>query len=86
MFRLFVDVPIKINSGFRCVRHNYRVSTSSATSYHQAGSAIDMSLENILKYFKISTIRFMLKHSGFTFIKYYADLKFMHADVRCLEK
>ena len=35
-------VPFKINSGFRCLKHNYDIPGSSSTSSHLVGLAADV--------------------------------------------
>jgi hypothetical protein len=46
------------------------------------GQAIDISLSNLLDVYTVSTIKFRARESGFTFIKYYPQDKFLHLDVR----
>lgn len=41
---LHKDTPIKINSGFRCPRHNAETEGSSPTSAHMYGVAADLAV------------------------------------------
>lgn len=77
-FRRLVNVPLKINSGFRCTLHN-RLEGGKSCSRHLTGEAIDISLKTI-DHLSQSDIEFALKDSGFTWIKFYKT--FVHADVR----
>lgn len=78
VFRGAVDVPLKINSGFRCAAHNFAVGGTSL-SRHQTGEAIDVSLKT-LAHLSNEDIELLALGSGFTFIKFYKS--FVHLDVR----
>ena len=80
-FRLFVDVPLKINSGFRCAKHNYNTKGKSL-SQHQVGKAIDIDSSSLLEFFSTATVIDIAMRAGFTFVKWYPKKKFFHMDVR----
>lgn len=42
-FRVHFQIPLKINSGFRCPKHNAELRDSSPTSAHLRGRAADIS-------------------------------------------
>lgn len=77
-FRKLVGVPLNINSGFRCILHNFN-EKGSALSRHTTGEAIDIRLDT-LQHLSREEIEFALKKAGFTFILFYKT--FVHADVR----
>lgn len=77
-FRTLIGVPLKINSGYRCPRHN--METQGATySRHLTGQAIDISLKS-LDHLTHDDIEHAARTSGFTFVKFYKA--FVHMDVR----
>lgn len=80
-FRKAVGKPLTINSGFRCFIHNQRVG-GAALSRHTAGDAIDISYRSFKDVFTPDEVRAMLLEAGFTFVKYYENECFFHADVR----
>jgi len=73
-----VGVPLKVNSGYRCIAHNFDVGGKSL-SRHTVGQAIDISLKS-LDHLSNEEIEFAAKKAGFTFIKFYKT--FVHMDVR----
>ena len=77
-FRNLINVPMKINSGYRCPAHNLEEG-GKPCSFHQAGMAIDISLKS-LSHLSRSDIEFAAKESGFTYVKFYKS--FVHLDVR----
>lgn len=77
-FRNLVNVPLIINSGFRCTLHN-RLEGGRPCSRHLTGEAVDIS-KKTLNHLSDQDIEFALKESGFTFVKIYKS--FVHADVR----
>ena len=77
-FRELVGVRLKINSGFRCTRHNFEVG-GKPLSRHTTGQAIDISLKT-LDHLSENDIEHAAKSCGFTFIKFYKT--FVHLDVR----
>jgi len=73
-----LDIPLTINSAYRCPQYNASLNNSSPTSYHQAGSALDISISNIpLTKKEISKL---VIEAGFTY-HYFGDF-FVHIDVR----
>lgn len=79
-FRVRVARALTINSGYRCPLHNYH-EDGAALSRHQLGEAIDIRYDfsDLLTPEETETL---LKECGFTFVLYYRDLKFFHADTR----
>jgi uncharacterized protein YcbK (DUF882 family) len=45
--RTYVDRPIRINSAYRCPKHNAKVSGSSKKSQHLLGKASDIVIESL---------------------------------------
>lgn len=80
-FRKAVGRPLKINSGFRCFLHNLAIG-GAALSHHTAGDAVDIDYHNLKNLFDPPEVTKMLRAAGFTFIKYYPEECFFHADVR----
>ena len=76
-FRLFIDTPIVVTSGYRCSAHNMDIGGKSV-SQHQAGRAIDILYKNIEEVYTISTTIYIAKQSGFNYVKYYSDERFFH--------
>jgi uncharacterized protein YcbK (DUF882 family) len=79
-FRTFVDLPIYVTSGFRCMQHNFDVG-GKQLSKHLIGKAIDFSAKNILEVYEVGRIEFMAKDCGFRFVKYYPEKNFFHFNV-----
>ena len=77
-FRKLVNVQLKINSGYRCNKHNKDVGGKNL-SRHLTGEAIDVSLKTI-DHLDENDIEFAARSSGFTYIKFYKT--FVHLDVR----
>lgn len=77
-FRRILQVPIYINSGYRCPQHNADIG-GSRLSRHMAGMAVDISRKS-LDHLSDSDIEFAAKSSGFTYIKFYKT--WVHLDVR----
>jgi len=80
-FRMFMNMPLTILSGYRCTLHNHMVE-GAALSRHQSGQAIDIYTGNILEKYTIDQIKDFARQAGFTFIKYYEEKNFVHLDVR----
>lgn len=78
-FRTFLDVPLKINSGYRCSHHNFKVG-GKPLSRHALGEAVDISLANILEVWNIDRVKYIATESGFKYIQVYPT--FVHLDVR----
>jgi len=77
-FRSFIDTPLEINSGFRCVRHNFDIG-GVPLSRHCSGEAIDISLSSF-EFIDKDEVSNTASFCGFTFIKFYKT--FVHFDVR----
>lgn len=77
-FRILVGVALRINSGFRCIQHNFD-EDGSARSRHTTGEAIDISLKT-MDHLSHEEIKTLAQQAGFTFIKFYKT--FIHLDVR----
>ena len=41
-FRVFLDSPLNVTSGYRCKKHNDSLPNSSPTSKHLKGKAVDL--------------------------------------------
>lgn len=80
-FRREIGIALKINSGFRCFIHNKRIG-GAALSHHTAGDALDINYTNFKDLFTPDEVIRMLKACGFTYVHYYAEECFFHADVR----
>ena len=80
-FRLYMDMPLHITSGFRCTLHNFEVG-GKPQSRHILGDAIDISVVNLLEKVTIKDVLYYAQKAGFTFTKYYPEHKFVHMDVR----
>lgn len=80
-FRLrnMLGLPLIVNSGFRCVRHNEEVGGVD-NSDHTKGCAIDVSLQNLREKYPTEEIVNYAKQCGFNFIKIYPS--FLHLAVR----
>lgn len=73
--RILSRVPFKINSGFRCLKHNTSLENSSPDSSHMIGVAADISaLHNEIRY----RILFSLLSVDFNRIGIYKN--FIHVD------
>ena len=78
--------PLTILSGFRCARHNFKVDGADL-SQHQLGSAIDIAISSLED---VGIFKQDAYDSGFVFMEYHEDKKFIHLDTRstqamCLE-
>lgn len=78
--RIYLGSTLKINSGYRCNRHNLDVG-GVAMSRHQTGEAIDISLDT-LGYLSHNQLEKAIKLAGFTYCKFYNS--FIHIDCRSL--
>ena len=83
-FRALIGMPVYVRSGYRCPYHNEAVG-GVELSRHQLGEALDLETENLLKRWAVGRILFILKESGFTFVKHYPEKGIIHADVREIE-
>jgi uncharacterized protein YcbK (DUF882 family) len=72
--RAEAGVPLKINSAYRCEKHNKKVG-GAPKSQHLLGSAVDISAKNIDRFRLADLAR---KH--FKFVKVYET--FVHMDLR----
>lgn len=77
-FRNVINLPLTINSGYRCAMHNYIVG-GVPLSYHLTGRAIDISLKN-LNHLTTNDIEYLARTSGFSYVQFYKS--FVHLDVR----
>jgi hypothetical protein len=75
--RFKIDHELKINSGFRCQRHNDQVG-GVETSSHTTGHAIDISFKNLNHNKRLELIN--LCRDNFDYIKIYTN--FIHAQMR----
>ena len=81
--RDFIQMPIKVNSGYRCNFHNNEVG-GVQNSYHMKGKAVDISC-GIFKGSHLRKIVFDLMNSNvlpYLFVKEYDN--FIHIDTRYL--
>lgn len=86
-FRRMVGMPVFPTSGYRCQRHHFENVYDSdmdkvTLSRHLTGEAIDFYVNNLLEKYDVPLLFELLENAGFTFTKYYDDMKVMHADVR----
>lgn len=79
-FREHVDVPLHINSGYRCALHNFDVD-GMAMSKHLAGRAIDIHGDSLLNVYSTAQVKEMARQAGFQFVKWYTDKNFFHIHV-----
>lgn len=80
--RLALNQPLKINSGYRCQRHNASKSVlGSVTSKHCAGSAIDISFKSLKDEYSQNLFKALAYESGFAYVKYYDKGDFFHCHV-----
>lgn len=77
-FREYIKEPLKVNSGYRCIQHNFDVG-GRPLSRHTTGEAIDIALDSFT-YLNHEEIEHAAKISGFTFV--YFGKGFVHMDVR----
>ena len=80
-FRVTLNTPLKINSGYRCPKHNFDVG-GQPLSRHTMGEAVDVSYKNLEAHFTVAEIEDLARKAGFNFIRFYPILKFFHIDVR----
>ncbi len=73
------NIPIRINSGFRCAAHNMQLPNSSMRSQHLVGRAIDMGIPLGVD---ANVFYNAVKRVGFTFHYLSKDNDFVHADIR----
>lgn len=76
LVRDIVGVPIYINSGYRCKKHNTEIGGSSK-SQHVLGNAADIRIKN----HSVKQMYEICKHF-FTGIGIYPEQNFIHVDVR----
>ncbi len=81
-FRKVLALPLQINSGHRCLRHNKNIG-GAPLSRHLSGQAIDVAYNGPLegKYLSKQVAYIALEY-GFTFVKYIDKDRFFHFDVR----
>jgi uncharacterized protein YcbK (DUF882 family) len=77
-FRKLVNVPLHINSGYRCPAHNADEG-GSIKSQHMIGKAIDISLKS-LDHLSKEEIEHAARVSNFTVVLFYKTA--VHLDVR----
>ena len=75
--RDLVNIPIYINSGYRCEKENNRVGGVPG-SYHLCGMAADIHVQDIF----LNYLLFYAQRVGFTGIGFYEKRNFLHLDVR----
>ncbi len=61
LIRTELGVPLRINSGFRCAKHNKEVGGKS-NSMHLLGYAIDVSILNLTPQKKLEFLELALKY------------------------
>ena len=74
--RTELDIPLKINSGYRCIAHNTAIS-GSVDSQHTKGKAVDISCVNSTFWYKILTSSSIKNFKGIGLHK-----QFIHLDTR----
>ena len=79
-FRILVDIPLTITSGYRCPQHNFKVG-GAPCSRHTSGEAIDIAAENLLeKYKKPEKVLEIAYSTGFEYCRFYPDRGIFHFD------
>lgn len=73
------DLPIKINSAYRCQEHNYKLEKSSKVSQHMLGRALDCVPPKGIKLIEFEK---EAKTAGFTYTYINEDKNFCHMDIR----
>lgn len=72
-----LGVPLLINSGFRCAKHNHSVNGAEG-SYHTIGLAADIKVPS-----GMSLVDFFLAAEKVEFLAGFGvDMRYMHVDVR----
>lgn len=80
--RYAIGVPIKINSGYRCTKHNEDVK-GVEKSQHTLGKAADLSFPTATTQKELTDIFEKAKASGlFSTVLLYRKSRFIHVDVR----
>lgn len=74
--RTELDIPLKINSGYRCITHNTAISRTT-DSQHTKGKAVDISCTNSTFRYKILTSSSIKNFKGIGLHK-----EFIHLDTR----
>jgi zinc D-Ala-D-Ala carboxypeptidase len=75
--RMSLGVPLKINSGYRCEKHNARLKNSSPKSKHVLGEAVDIACTDPRLGFRLVRAAMHLGFGGIGVAK-----TFIHVDVR----
>mgnify|MGYP002622991551 CR=1 FL=1 len=80
--RNYVGVPVRVNSGCRCERHNARVGGVKG-SFHTKGKACDLSCSKGAKalFEAVKALREKGEIPGLKYCIYYAKGNFVHIDV-----
>ena len=82
ILRRELNVPLIVNSGYRCQRHNMDIG-GSELSRHTCGQAIDIDYTGkLLRTFTPDEVLKTANASGFKWMKYYKEKMFFHLDVR----
>lgn len=76
--RAQLNVPLHINSGYRCVAHNAELPDSKPNSQHLLGKAIDVSTANMTNEKRHEFLKYV--HSEFNGIGF--GKTFFHMDIR----
>jgi len=76
--RKAVDSTLNVNSGYRCQSHNDEVGGTDK-SYHQTGSAVDISYKHHGEEFRKTIIAEAKNY--FDYVKDYPDQEFVHCHV-----
>jgi uncharacterized protein YcbK (DUF882 family) len=81
--RDIIDIPLVVNSGFRCKKHNQELPNSSPNSQHLLGKAVDISASNLTAKQKYK-LMWLAQRVGMKGIGIYPT--FFHFDTRDDEK
>jgi len=78
--RTKLNIPLKINSFYRCPLHNYEIGGSPRSS-HMSGLAIDISYSGSLLNFPVEVVIKHITEAGFAMCYFDEAKKFFHMQV-----
>ena len=81
ILRFVIDLPILVNSGYRCEMYNKRIG-GDLNSYHKLGKAVDITVPDM----DIKEVMLLAKELEFNGIGLYEKENYLHLDTRPGEK
>lgn len=78
LLREDLDFPLVVTSGYRCPKHNNKVSTTGLTGPHTTGRAVDLSVDRARAY-KLLDVALALKFTGIG-VQQKGAVRFIHLD------